>query len=281
MIVINTILELNSWYNHIKLNNVSLGFIPTMGALHEGHISLVEKSVSENDFTIVSIFVNPTQFNNTNDFVNYPITIENDTLLLKQSKCDVLFLPTTQEIYSNNINSTNYKFSGIEKVMEGKHRPGHFDGVATIVSKLFNFVKPDIAYFGEKDFQQLLIIKELVKLERIPLKVVGMPIYREENGLAMSSRNTRLSSSQREESSLIFKTLQTVKSMFLDSVPIRDINTYVKNIFINTNLKLEYFEVRENNSLKFAKKISENKKHRAFISVFVGEVRLIDNIALF
>ncbi len=196
-------------------NNDKIGFVPTMGALHEGHISLVKKALSENDLVVVSIFVNPTQFNNTADLAKYPRTPKDDISLLKNLKEDVIvYLPEVSDLYDDSVSAKKYNFGGLENEMEGKHRKGHFDGVGTIVSKLLRIVKPDTAYFGEKDFQQLQIVKNLVSIEKLPVKIVGCPILREKNGLAMSSRNKRLSSKQFGEATIIYKTLNEVQKKF-------------------------------------------------------------------
>ena len=170
----------------------TIGFVPTMGALHHGHLSLIEKAQKENDLVVVSIFVNPTQFNKQEDLINYPKSLDNDLSLLKSICCDIVFTPTSQEIYASNIQSQAFNFDGLEHQMEGKFRDGHFDGVGTIVKRLFEIVQPHKAYFGEKDFQQLQIIRKMVQKQRIPVKIVACEIYREKDGLAMSSRNTKM-----------------------------------------------------------------------------------------
>ena len=281
MVVLRNKRELEQW--RLSVDNIkTIGFVPTMGALHKGHISLVKKSISENDFTVVSIFVNPTQFNNPSDFEKYPNTIASDLEQLSEVNCGVVYIPSIEDLYPNfDTSIKEYTFSGIEKPMEGEFRPGHFDGVATVVKKLFDAVLPSKAYFGEKDYQQLLIVKELVGIEKMPIKIIGMPIYREKDGLAMSSRNMRLNDSQRKEAPLIFNSLLQVKKWVKEKESINEITDRITEIFSQSNLKLEYFEVRENNSLKFAQQFEKNKKYRAFISVFAGEIRLIDNLELF
>lgn len=271
----------NEWRKNIDTNK-KVGFVPTMGALHEGHISLVKKAIEENDYSVVSIFVNPTQFNNKEDFAKYPNTLEKDIKLLQSVNCDVLFLPNSNEIYPNNeLKIIPFSFSGIEKIMEGEFRPNHFDGVATVVKLLFDRIKPTRAYFGEKDYQQLLIINEMVKLEKMPIEIIGMPIFRESDGLAMSSRNMRLSKEFRKEATFIYDCLLLAKKMTTTNHSIDEIKTKINKLFSNSTLNLEYFEVRENNSLKFAKEFESAEKYRAFISVYAGEIRLIDNIELF
>lgn len=261
--------------------NDKIGFVPTMGALHEGHISLINKALAENAVVVVSIFVNPTQFNNTTDLKKYPRTPEDDLSLIKNIKGDVIvYLPEVSDLYEDSVSAKKYKFGGFENEMEGKHRGGHFDGVGTIVNKLLRIVKPDTAYFGEKDFQQLQIVKKLVAIEKLPTKIVGCPILREKNGLAMSSRNKRLSPIQFEEATVIYKTLKEVRGKF-SSTSIADLNALVAERFLqNPHLELEYFEIANEKTLKTAKRKNKGSKYRAFIAAFAGDVRLIDNMPL-
>lgn len=259
----------------------SIGFVPTMGALHKGHISLVEQACNENDCVVVSIFVNPTQFDNAGDLDKYPRTLEGDVLLLDKIDGNIfVFSPNASDLYNKKIVSKSYDFSGIENEMEGKHRKGHFDGVGTVLDILFRTVKPNKAYFGEKDFQQLQIVKKLIEIENLPIEVIGCPIVREKSGLAMSSRNKRLSKEALQEATRIYKTLQTAKNKFKD-LTISELNNFVKKEFNNSPLlRLEYFEIADVETLKTATSKSENKKYRAFIAAFIEDVRLIDNIAL-
>ena len=263
----------------LKEKNKQIGFVPTMGALHKGHESLVIKSLENNDFTVVSIFVNPTQFNNVDDLKKYPKTIAKDLELLKNIGCDFVFIPSVEEIYAQTVVSKTYSFDGVEHQMEGKFRTGHFDGVATIVQTLFEIVKPDNAYFGEKDFQQLQVVKKLVEKEKIATKVIGCPIHREKDGLAMSSRNIRLSIEQRAEAPLIYKTLKKAVEL-AKSKSINEVYQFVKNEFDASSLNLEYFTIAEEHSLEEVSKINFSIKNRAFIAVNVGPVRLIDNLSL-
>lgn len=262
-------------------NCKSIGFVPTMGALHKGHLSLVEQAVKENDCVVVSIFVNPTQFNKNQDLEKYPRTLESDIALLKSVKGTIfVFSPQASELYNKNITSKSYNFSGIENEMEGKHRQGHFDGVGTVLDILFRIVKPNKAYFGEKDFQQLQIVKKLVEIEKLPVQVIGCPIVRESSGLAMSSRNKRLTKEELSEASIIHKTLVSVQQKF-NYLSISEINNFVENEFRkNNSLTLEYFEIADVSTLKTAKSKKENSTYRAFIASFIAGVRLIDNIAL-
>lgn len=261
--------------------NDKIGFVPTMGALHKGHISLIERALSENDVVVVSIFVNPTQFDNNTDLEKYPRTPEEDISLLKDLKGKIIvYLPEVKDLYDSAISAKNYNFRGLENEMEGKHRNGHFDGVGTILDKFFRLIKPDTAYFGEKDFQQLQIVRKLVEVEKLPVKIIGCPILREENGLAMSSRNKRLSPKQFEEATLIYKVLNEVREKF-SSTTLEDLNKLVVERFLqNGNLNLEYFEIANENTLKTATQKSNNSKYRAFIAAFADDVRLIDNMSL-
>lgn len=258
----------------------SLGFIPTMGALHKGHLSLINRAKLENDFIVVSIFINPTQFDNKQDLLKYPRTLKKDLALLESVDCDFVFAPSAQEIYNDNIGVSQFDFDGLEFEMEGKHRSGHFNGVGTIVKKLFEIVKPTRAYFGEKDFQQLQIIKKLVQTNKIPVQIIGCEIYRENDGLAMSSRNTRLTKVQRNEATFIYKTLNETKEKFSNN-SITEVIKWIENEFEkNAILELEYFEIANIKTLKSAKRKSSKSNYRAFIAAFAGDVRLIDNIAL-
>lgn len=267
-------------YLNSKGKNSTVGFVPTMGALHEGHLSLIQKAISQNDITIVSIFVNPTQFDNAKDLEKYPRTLEADVKLLETVNCDAVFAPTVEDIYSKNVTSKRFYFDGLEHQMEGEHRQGHFDGVGTIVKRLFEIVKPNNAYFGEKDFQQLQIIKKLVEKHTIPVKVIGCPIHREKDGLAMSSRNTRLTKKHREASPFIYQVLQQAKADF-NSKSITKITEWAEQAFKNNpDLKLEYFTIANTKNLKTAKRKLKNNTYRAFIACYAGEIRLIDNIAL-
>ena len=249
-----------------------------MGALHQGHLSLIKKAQKKNEVVVVSIFVNPTQFNNQEDLVKYPKTIENDTKLLESVSCDVLFFPSVKEIYADNVASEKFDFDGLEHQMEGKFRDGHFNGVGTIVKTLFEIVEPDNAYFGQKDFQQLQIIKKMVEKHQLNLKIKGCPIFREDDGLAMSSRNTRLTKKHREAAPFIYKTLKKARKKF-GTENADKVTEWVKNKFKkHPLLELEYFTIADEKSLKTIKNKESNKKYRAFIAVFAGDIRLIDNI---
>ena len=280
MKIFNTKQEIKAYLTSKKEENISIGFVPTMGALHEGHLSLIKKAKKKNDITVVSIFVNPTQFDNPEDLVKYPKTIENDKKLLETVSCDVLFFPSVKEIYDDNIASEKFDFDGLEHQMEGKFRDGHFDGVGTIVKALFEIIEPNRAYFGQKDFQQLQIIKKMVKKHRLNVKIKGCPIFREEDGLAMSSRNTRLTKEHRIAAPFIYKTLKKARKKFGTENAIKVTEWVTKQFKKHPLLELEYFTIAEEKSLKTIKNKESNNKYRAFIAVFAGEIRLIDNIRL-
>jgi len=279
MLIFNHKAELNNYLQSIS--SVSLGFVPTMGALHLGHLSLLEKSIENNNHTVISIFVNPTQFNNPEDLEKYPRTLDNDLEKIKTvSNKIIVYAPTVEDIYEGNTASQHYDFNGLENQMEGKFRPGHFDGVATVVKRLFEIVKPTFAYFGEKDFQQLQIVKKLVVIENIPVTIIECPIYREPNGLAMSSRNERLSAKERESASIIFKILNQAKTLFATN-SVKNITDFVvKEFEKHPDFELEYFEIAEEETLLSCEIKNENKNYRAFIAVFVNKIRLIDTISL-
>ena len=272
--------DLKKYLSTFKNNGSSIGFVPTMGALHEGHLSLIKKAKQNNEITTVSIFVNPTQFDNKEDLVKYPKTIENDIKLLESVDCDILFSPSVEEIYAENITSNKFDFDGLEHKMEGKFRNGHFDGVGTIVKTLFEIVKPDNAYFGKKDFQQLQIIKKMVEKHKMPLKIVGCDIFREKDGLAMSSRNARLTKEYRKAAPFIYKTLKKAKKKF-GTKSAKKVTKWVEKKFKkHPILELEYFTIADEATLEIINKKEANKKYRAFIAVFAGEIRLIDNVRL-
>lgn len=256
-----------------------IGFAPTMGALHEGHLSLYKAAKKENDEVISSIFVNPTQFNNPDDFQKYPKTLEKDLELLEKAGVDAVYVPNVEEMYPDGLNSKKYDFDGLENEMEGKYRPGHFDGVGTIVEELFRQVQPHNAYFGEKDYQQLAIIKKMVEKTKLPVKIHEVPTLREEDGLAMSSRNVRLTETQRKEATIIYETLEKVKEWF-KVLSVEEIKLRVLEIFRNSNFELEYFVIADEKTLKETDYFYKDKNYRAFIVAYAGEVRLIDNMHL-
>lgn len=273
--------SLKTYLSPFLKNNETIGFVPTMGALHQGHLSLLKKSLKANDHTVISIFVNPTQFNNAEDLEKYPRNLEADIEKVKNLNPNIIiYAPSVDDIYGKNIKSELFDYDGLENLMEGKSRPGHFDGVGTIVKKLFEIVQPTKAYFGEKDYQQTLIIKKLVKKHNIPVKIQVCPILREKSGLAMSSRNERLTPEEKEKASIIYQTLQKAKELFGNKTK-EEIYAFVEKTFKNNKLfHLEYFTITDSKTLLEPTKFYKTKKYRAFIVVNVGKVRLIDTISL-
>ncbi|WP_040280548.1 pantoate--beta-alanine ligase [Psychroserpens damuponensis] len=274
--------DLIAYVDTLKSKKKTIGFVPTMGALHQGHASLINTGLSENDITVVSIFVNPTQFDNQEDLVKYPRTLDDDVELLMAISEEkiIVYAPTVEDIYGGNVASASFSFNGLEHEMEGRFREGHFDGVGTVVKRLFEIVRPDKAYFGEKDFQQLMIIKTLVENYDIPVKVIGCKIHRAKDGLAMSSRNARLKSEYREAAPFIYKTLKIAKEQFGTKSAIK-VTEWVTQQFAEHNLlDLEYFIIADIKTLKTVKRKSNKKSYRAFIAVYADDIRLIDNIAL-
>jgi len=265
----------------IKTTNSSIGFVPTMGALHKGHQSLILQSSKENDVTVVSIFVNPTQFNNPEDLEKYPRNLDADILKISEINPNIIiFAPTVDEMYEGKTLSQSFDFDGLENKMEGKFSPGHFDGVGTIVKRLFEIVKPTKAYFGEKDFQQVQIIKKMVEKTQLPVNIVVCPIYREINNLAMSSRNERLTLHEKEEAGIIFEILNGAKAKFINNSAKKTSEWVKKEFEKNKKFTLEYFEIADEETLSSCNRKVKNKKYRAFIAVFINNVRLIDTISL-
>ena len=280
MLLFNKTLKLTEHLNQLKLqnNSVSIGFIPTMGALHNGHISLIEKSKIENNITICSIYVNPLQFNDKKDFEKYPRNYEADTEFLKRNGCDIVFIPESDEMQPSG-DYPDYDLAGLDNVMEGRYRPGHFRGVVYIVKKFFEIIEPDRAYFGMKDYQQLTIIKYVVKKLKIKTDIIECQILRDFDGLALSSRNVRLSKEQREIAPVIYKTLLRVKKLYISS-SLSSINEFVREEIENKmSMKLEYFEIVDSQTL-LPIYFKKEDNVIACIAVFLGEIRLIDNIIL-
>lgn len=273
--------ELDNYIKNCKDENLTIGFVPTMGALHRGHLSLLEHARPENDALIISIFVNPTQFNNAEDLEKYPRDNDADITVLKQhALADALYLPRVEDLYPEGLKSETYNFDGLEKEMEGASRPGHFDGVGTVVAELFRQVRPHNAYFGEKDFQQLAIIQKMVEKNNIDVKIHPVPIYREESGLAMSSRNQRLSAEGQQKAALIHETLVKVNDWFR-VITIPEIKKRVEEIFAkHPDFTLEYFTIADEQTLQETDFFYTGKKFRAFIAVWLENVRLIDNMEL-
>lgn len=277
MKVIESTAVLKEYLEKERLQNKTIGFVPTMGALHAGHISLVHTSVKENEVTVVSIFVNPTQFNDPKDLETYPRTMEADCAVLEATRCDYVFAPSVREMYPEP-DSREFDFGPLSRVMEGAHRPGHFNGVAQIVSKLFYAVEPENAYFGEKDFQQIAIIRAMVRQLNLPVVIHACPILREPDGLAMSSRNVRLSPDQRQKAPLIARTLKE-STKFVPGKEVQEvIDQVVKAINQESVLQVEYFEIVDGNTLQPVKNWSDTDYIIGCIAVFCGEIRLIDNI---
>lgn len=279
MNVFNTIRETREWISGQKIAGKSFGFVPTMGALHQGHLQLVRRSRDENDLTGCSIFVNPIQFNNPEDLSKYPRTLEEDLRLLEETGCDFVFVPSVEEMYPAPVEE-KYDFGELERVMEGAHRPGHFNGVAVVVRKLLDISQPDRAYFGEKDFQQLRIIQALVKMEKMPVEIVPCPTVREADGLAMSSRNRRLSDEERAVAPEIFQTLLQAKAM-VKKVPVEEVKRISKARLESKGFRVDYFEIADAGTLQTITGWEGNERIIACVAVFLGEVRLIDNMILF
>jgi pantoate--beta-alanine ligase len=272
---------LKDYLKSINTNQKSIGFVPTMGALHQGHLSLMQRSIAENEITVVSIFVNPTQFNNLDDLAKYPRTLDKDVKKIASLNSKIIvFAPTVDDIYDGKPTSQSFDFDGLENQMEGKFRPGHFDGVGTVVQRLFEIVQPTNAYFGEKDFQQLQIIKKMVSKKNIPVTIIGCPIFRESNKLAMSSRNELLSAKEKQEASIIYKTLLAAKGKFETKSALEVTNWVQKTFEKNPDFNLEYFQIADEATLLPCLRKNKNKKYRAFIAVFINKIRLIDTISL-
>ena len=277
MIEFNSIETITDFIEKCKRESKSIGFVPTMGALHKGHYSLIERAKNDNDIVICSIYINDFQFNQREDFDNYPKTLDEDKFGLKQVSCDVLFLPTKENLFSASIES-EYFLGGLDLTMEGHYRPGHFNGVAKVVERFLEIIKPDNAYFGEKDYQQLAVIKYLAKEKNISTNIIGVNTKRESSGLAMSSRNLRLSEEDKIKASTIYKTLLFAKN----NVGILSPNQIVEKAkeLLKLNFRIDYFLIVDENSLQPISSWSTAKAPRAFVAVFLSNVRLIDNISL-
>ena len=277
MKIVKGINELKGYLVDSKRNGKRIGLVPTMGALHKGHLSLVERCVRENDICVVSVFVNPTQFNDKHDLETYPRTLEADCALLESAGCDFVFAPSVEEMYPEPDTRT-FDFGTVMQVMEGAKRPGHFNGVAQVVSKLFYIVEPDNAYFGEKDFQQIAVIRAMVKQLQIPAQINACPIVREADGLALSSRNTRLTPALRQKAPLIARTLQESKALAATK-SVREVIDYVVNTLnADPDLEVEYYEIVDGDSLVSIQDWKDTSYAVGCVTVYCGEVRLIDNI---
>jgi len=277
MYIFNTIKETTDYLSRQKEQGLRIGFVPTMGALHEGHLSLMRKAKEENNLLAVSVFVNPIQFNNAQDLDKYPRDLEKDKRLLEQVGCDVLFAPEVEEMYPEP-ETTTYDFGPLEQVMEGASRKGHFNGVAVVVRKLFDIIGPHKAYFGEKDFQQLAIIKELVRKYELPVGIVPCPIVREPDGLAMSSRNERLTPEKRKTAPEIHRILNEARNKTGSLNPAELKDRVTKEIEKEPLFRLDYFEIADDTYLQPVKSWNRNTGTMGFAAVFLGNIRLIDNI---
>ena len=277
MKIVKGINELKGYLVDSKRDGKRVGLVPTMGALHKGHLSLGERCVRENDICVVSVFVNPTQFNDKHDLETYPRTLEADCALLESAGCDFVFAPSVEEMYPEPDTRT-FDFGTVMQVMEGAKRPGHFNGVAQVVSKLFYIVEPDNAYFGEKDFQQIAVIRAMVKQLQIPVQINACPIVREADGLALSSRNTRLTPALRQKAPLIARTLQESKALAATK-SVREVIDYVVNTLnADPDLEVEYYEIVDGDSLVSIQDWKDTSYAVGCVTVYCGEVRLIDNI---
>jgi len=279
VIIANTVEELRVACQNASENGLSVGFVPTMGALHEGHMALVQRAKKECDWVIVSVFVNPTQFNNQDDLKLYPRTPEKDSALLQNNGCDVAFFPNVDDVYPKGLVIPTVELGEMEKVMEGAFRPGHFKGVVQVVWRLFDLVKPTKAYFGLKDFQQVAVIQHMVRTLELPVEIVPCPTLREPSGLAMSSRNMRLTDEQKEEAVVIFRTLSFMKEKTSAHSP-SELTVLGSKMIEESSLKLEYLQIVDSVSLKpLVDHWSESAT--VCIAAYCGEVRLIDNMTLF
>ena len=281
MTVLRSLLELNEW--RAQIGGQTLGFVPTMGALHQGHISLVDQSLSMVDHTLVSIYINPTQFNNAEDLEKYPSTLEQDLALLRATGKVIVYLPTQNDLYPNGLHSRNFDFGALATFMEGAGRPGHFEGMATVVTRFFEIIRPDRAFFGEKDYQQLAIIKHVVANENWPVEIIACATLREDDGLAMSSRNLRLSAEQRSAAKEIHRIIsQWISDTdFNTTTPQTERLELVENINSIDHLEVEYLEFSASNTLTPVERFDLNVRTRVFAAVLCGKVRLIDNLPLF
>jgi pantoate--beta-alanine ligase len=281
MQIFTEISPLKAFLRDARKAGKTIGLVPTMGALHKGHLSLIEASRRSNDLTVSTVFVNPTQFNNATDLLKYPRTLGKDTELLKQVHCDILFAPETAELYPAE-STLKLDFGQLDKVMEGEFRPGHFSGVGLVVSKLFNIVEPDNAYFGQKDWQQFAVISKLVEELNFPLTLHSVATLREPDGLALSSRNLRLTPEQRNTATVFFRALSLAQKQLLANVSIANVRRNVKQIVEQENdVRLEYFEIADSKNLNLLSNVDKASKPILCIAGFVGEVRLIDNMFLF
>ena len=280
MQIFEKIPALNQTLNRLRSDNVKIGFVPTMGAIHNGHISLINKALEENEQVVCSIYVNPKQFNNQEDLKNYPRTLKEDVELIQSTNCNILFVPSTEEIYPPEEIQPEYDFGHLDKIMEGLHRPGHFQGVGAVIQRLFEIIKPQRAYFGSKDYQQVAIIRKLTENLNLSVKIVSCPTQREPDGLAMSSRNKNLTGEARKMAPHIYSILNLSKEK-ANSFSIEELKQWVEKEINNTSfLKLDYFELADAETLIPLKNWNPPGNNIACIAVFAGKIRLIDNIIL-
>ena len=277
MKIITTVQAMRAAVDALNSQGKVLGFVPTMGALHEGHLSLIDACGRQSDVTVASVFVNPLQFNNRGDFEQYPQFPEKDARMLDSRGCDFLFHPSEEEMYPEAV-QTDYDFGSLASVMEGAFRPGHFNGVGVVVKRLFDIVQPDLAFFGEKDYQQLLIIRRLVEIHRMNIRIVGCPIIREPDGLAMSSRNLRLTAEQRALAPEIYRILQEAVALTTMLEPEALKARVMEQLSAVPGLRPEYFEIADENSLAPISSWKAGQALIACVAVWMGEIRLIDNI---
>jgi pantoate--beta-alanine ligase len=279
MQIFKEIAPLRAYLNNRRTATLSVGFVPTMGALHEGHLSLIRAAKKENTLTVCSIYVNPTQFGNPEDLLNYPRTLDKDLELLRLEGCDVVFCPETDEMYGHTPPML-ISFPGLDNVLEGEFRPGHFSGVAQVVAKLFHIVGPDRAYFGQKDFQQVMIVSRMVEALKFNVRIVPMPIIREADGLAMSSRNQRLSTAEREQATVIYKCLQYARKRVLDGETVFLIVEEVRDRCAESQVRLEYLAIADRKTLTLLDRVGDPRHAVILMAAHVGPVRLIDNLII-
>ncbi len=280
MQVFQRVSELAGFQQELQSKGQSLGFVATMGALHEGHLTLLRRSLLENDASIVSIFVNPTQFNNSEDLDKYPRRTDEDLKLLADAGATAVFLPSVDEVYGDKVESEYLDLRGIDHGMEGEFRPGHFQGVATVVKRLFQMIKPQRAYFGDKDYQQVQIVKLMTEVNQLPVKVIGVPTARYSSGLAMSSRNYRLSEEGMQDAAIIFREMQWAADNYRDYEP-KSLKEAIKTHFAESKLELEYVELADAHSLVLVESWEDHQEVRILIAAFCEGVRLIDNTTLY
>ena len=271
--------ELRGFLRALRNGNDSVGFVPTMGALHEGHMALIERCAQENDVCIASVFVNPTQFNDEGDLKSYPRQTDKDFEILKKAGCQLMFAPQVEDIYPNGPEVSNVDLDGIENIIEGKYRPGHFRGVATVIDRFFNILRPDRAYFGFKDYQQVVVVEKLVSKRPYTIEIVACDTVRDENGLALSSRNKLLNDQEKKEASIIYKTLLSIKDNLYNK-SISELLAIVEQNFANSNLELEFINIIDGNSFELVDDVSKHDKIVASIAAYQNGVRLIDNLLL-